>query len=721
VLFWGTPLLQFIPWREYAVSTVRSGSIPLWNPLLGAGAPLLANYQSALLYPPNWLLLLVDVAWGHGLLVLLHLALAGVGMALLGRRLGLADLPAAVAGLAYSMSAFLVARSGFFSINSAAAWTPWVIWSVESLLQPPHSRRHHVRGSMVLAAVLTAQWLAGHAQTSWYTLVMAMIWWLVRGLHGSTRPHLLRLSFWALGGSALAFALASPQLLPTAEYLINSQRSTTIDPSLGLTYSFWPWRSLELLFPGMFGHPAESNYWGYANYWEDAIYIGTLPFLMALLGLHQALAGDASQKRMVRLLLLLSLCAAALSLGSNSPIYRFLFDRVPTFNLFQAPTRWNLVTVFSLAVLAGLGVQSWKPARGRALYWLRLGTAGAGAIAMAAVIAASAMDDVQPTFIRAFSRSGLLLVSAGGLALTLRERKRAWWVGSVLTLVVLDLVWVNAGNLPFTDRDLYAGSSRLAQITQDGSRIYMRQELEHSLKFATFFRFDSSKSIQDWRSARDVGLPNVSLLDRVPSANNFDPLLPDRFQGWTDLLEGMPAGRFEQMLRLMGAGWLARAGAEPDRVGYVPVGEPMRAVFYAEAESVADGPQVLQRLQDPDLDPTKYLLVEGAEELDLVGGRGRVLRIVDASPNEVIVEVQSEKGGWLYLADTYYPGWKAELGGDDVEIHRAQYLFRAVRVPGGRHTVHFQYRPLSFAIGLGLSAIGFLLFFALLIWVKWRS
>ena len=74
-LFWGTPALQFTPWREIAWESLRAGSLPLWNPDSGMGAPLFANYQSALAYPPTWLLLLLSSlggvewsAWGQGVL-----------------------------------------------------------------------------------------------------------------------------------------------------------------------------------------------------------------------------------------------------------------------------------------------------------------------------------------------------------------------------------------------------------------------------------------------------------------------------------------------------------------------------------------------------------------------------------------------------------------------------------------------------------------------------
>ena len=68
VLFWGTPFLQFMPWRELGWSMIQKGQLPLWNPYLGMGAPLAANLQSAFYYPPNWLLFALDSIGGPGLM-----------------------------------------------------------------------------------------------------------------------------------------------------------------------------------------------------------------------------------------------------------------------------------------------------------------------------------------------------------------------------------------------------------------------------------------------------------------------------------------------------------------------------------------------------------------------------------------------------------------------------------------------------------------------------
>ncbi|MCZ7542814.1 MAG: hypothetical protein M5R40_04420 [Anaerolineae bacterium] len=52
-LFWGLPATQFVPWRDFAFAELAAGRLPLWNPYLGGGAPLLANYQTAFFYPPT--------------------------------------------------------------------------------------------------------------------------------------------------------------------------------------------------------------------------------------------------------------------------------------------------------------------------------------------------------------------------------------------------------------------------------------------------------------------------------------------------------------------------------------------------------------------------------------------------------------------------------------------------------------------------------------------
>jgi hypothetical protein len=227
-LFWGTPMLQFVPWRMWAWEALRAGHLPLWNPLVGMGAPLAANYQAGLFYPPNWIYFLLaasggtaSLAWGQGWLVAAHLAWAALGMALLARRLELGALAQTVSGLAFGLSGYLVARAGFLSINAAVAWMPWVILGL--------TWRRPGLGSKVYLSVCTGMLLlAGHAQTAWYILLFAAAWsafWTFPALSTGSglRPLAGEAARWVTrawgplaGAIGLGVLLAAVQLLPTA-------------------------------------------------------------------------------------------------------------------------------------------------------------------------------------------------------------------------------------------------------------------------------------------------------------------------------------------------------------------------------------------------------------------------------------------------------------------------------------------------------------------------
>jgi hypothetical protein len=85
--------------------------------------------------------------------------------------------------------------------------------------------------------------------------------------------------------------------------------------------------------------------------------------------------------------------------------------------------------------------------------------------------------------------------------------------------------------------------------------------------------------------------------------------------------------------------------------------------------------------------------------------------IVEYRPETVRVEVETPDAAVLVLADAFEPGWTARIvGGDALQIFRANGLVRAVPVPPGRFQVLFEYqtpwlRPGAWCSGLGLLVI----------------
>jgi hypothetical protein len=256
-LFWGTPATQFIPWWKWSFDSILSGNLPLWNPLLGMGAPLIANYQSALFYPPNWIYFIFYIigdvpalAWSQALLVTLHLIWSGIGMAVFTRKIGLGKLGQVVSGLSFGLSGYLVARAWFASINTSVAWLPWVlIFSYDTTI--PDKKKYP---TIKLGIVIGLQLLAGHAQTSWCTWLLAgmlIVYWNWDRVKGD-RVQIRRLLL-AIGKSwgylvvaiMIGAALSAIQLFPTAVYLLQSQRAAAAVADFRVICPKYLWKSCQ--------------------------------------------------------------------------------------------------------------------------------------------------------------------------------------------------------------------------------------------------------------------------------------------------------------------------------------------------------------------------------------------------------------------------------------------------------------------------------------------
>ena len=72
-------------------------------------------------------------------------------------------------------------------------------------------------------------------------------------------------------------------------------------------------------------------------------------------------------------------------------------------------------------------------------------------------------------------------------------------------------------------------------------------------------------------------------------------------------------------------------------------------------------------------------------------------------PNEIELDVGSSKDQFLFISDTFYPGWHAKIGETPVEVMRANYIFRAVAAPAGEYRLRMWFSPASAVIGLWIS------------------
>ena len=722
---WGTASLQFIPWRAAAWRAwVETHTWLWWNPDLGHGAPLIANLQMAWFYPPTWLLWALAalggvqaLAWGHGLLIVLHLLWAAAGMFLLARSLNLAAPGPAVAALAYALSGYLATRAEvFLSMNAATAWTPWVLWAGLRLLRAPGPRP-----AALLALTVSLQILAGHAQTAWYTLVLLAVWllfWGTGSANGRPRAPWRAWLPWLLAAAGLTALLTAAQVVPTGEYLRLSARATGVERDFALTYSLWPWRLLGLIAPNAFGSPVTGDYWGYAAYYEDALYIGLLSFLLALSTLVWAWRGRggpaAWAARLARWGWAVTLAALVLALGRNTPVFPWLYAHVPTFAMFQAPTRWSLLAVFALALLAGVAAASWPAAGPRARYWLNLSLAGAAALMVLAAAGALVLTGRGHTIARALAWAGLWALGAAALARWAPRPdapRRRVWAGLVVAWVALDLVVTHWGWTPTVPASLYAAPG---PADLPAGRVFFPFADEYAFKFEDFFRMTDLRPARPWEDLRAIGLPNLRLLDGAATWNNFDPLLPARYARLREALEDAPPGAREALLdRLAVLAEIVRDPTAAHGRRVLPREPEPYAQWFPQAQVVPDAAAAwedlwLRALQGgPEWQQTITVVAvpldtatrpvpagpSAARPAAWVTARGATLAVARLAADRVQVWVTAPADGWLLLAEQAYPGWRAAVDGEPVPVYIAEYALMAVPVPAGVHTVTWVYRP----------------------------
>jgi hypothetical protein len=420
-----------------------------------------------------------------------------------------------------------------------------------------------------------------------------------------------------------------------------------------------------------------------------------------------------------------------LALGWYTPIFPWLYRNIPTFDMFQGPTRITLLAIFSLGILAGIGAEIWRRPTGRLLYWTRLGTMGAAAVAIGAgfgsLTLGTALGDSEPTFIRSTAIAGLLGVGFGILTLTapmsgsINEKDSPWsiWHWTACLWVVADLIYAGWGIIPGIDRKIILDDSASAKSIRTmvaGGRLYIPRDFEKALKFEKFFRFDTfspQDGLDQWKNLRASLLPNITLLDRIPSANNFDPLLPSRYAEWISALEALDEKSKDSLFKLMNVTVLELLDPESDTGIKFSQREAYPRIFWVPcARQAVDSSEALDLVINGNIDFLKEAIIENSPAIDVYcDSSDPSITVPINEPNRFSININTTTPGYLIVSDTWYPGWRAAIDNQSVELLHANYLFRGVQVPAGRHEIEVYYQPRWLNLG-GLASLS-----GIIVWI----
>lgn len=743
-----------LPLKTLQAEQILAGEAPLWNPALSGGQPLLANLNLFTFHPATLLFLMLDPVSAVNWAVFLQLLLAGCSSFLLARRLGWGDGGALFTAFAFTLSGYMLSLGNLLNMLNSAAWLPLTAW----LFLGWRRDRSPLAGAGCVLS-LAVQLLGGDPGLVLATLLLMALLVFRRREGASPRWSRLRDLVSVVGLSLAAAGLCSLQFLPFLELLQQTVRGWGFTLRGATFWSTHPLRLVELHLPAFFGDvnsTVAGALWGHRLFDDGyplilSIYAGQAVLLFAALALLRW-----RRDRDAVLFGLLLVTGLVLSLGGHTPLYRLVYV-LPVTGGMRFPSRYLILVVLALALLAGkafgrlAGSESTGTGGDRSVSRLCLAAMGWSVLVGLVMTVTALRGDWAVSLIsRAAARptgpvlgdalAGLLwrglvaqlfLFGSAVLALSLtRERlSRAIFTGIGLALLVADLCLFGAGVNFRTDRSFFSSVPPAAEA--------IRADAGHPGLVRVFredkpkgFRIDPPAKEKEWICLWDRSLlspPSGLLLGIGYDLGVTTDLLSPR--STAEATRRMYRGGLEErrlLWNLCAVDYILGFD-DPDILGLPLVHRTddfstismqvlrnrdalPRARLVPDHLSVGEGDE-LDMVFGEGFDPRQQVVLNGdaagpvppsSSDAERDAGSG-ACRIVHDSPARVTVEVDPGRTVWLVLADSWFPGWEAEVDGRSRPILRANGLHRAVWVAPGDREVTFFYRPGSWRAGLLLS------------------
>ncbi len=701
------------------------GQIPFWDPEAGCGVDQFVSMNNSLCYPPFWLAAWLGPRLGLGLLVVVHLLLAGGAWVAWLRCLNVRTAPALLGAAALVFG--LLGESWWPPMLYTLAWTPVAFLLVDL---PDLSSRS--RGCL-LAMCLALQLLAGFPQYVLYSLILLGGYVAIKAI----KSRSLHLPATLVAAMVTAILLAAVQLLPTYLFVTREGfRRGPLEPDCvhsgtgGVPAESFQ-SQLSRVVPNVFDNSQRARF--LSNRFSYG-YLGVvLPFAAAMClickptwrTIYFALAMGAGWY----------LCVGYTP--TVLPVYDWLAHLVPWFGSFREPDRLLLWLLLGGAALVGLGAERIWPADSRSTCPWRV-------LAVAALVAAiqigrwaSSEADVRQVVLWL---CGLVCVLPAALVGRLKLGRKTITANQLavaaLGVTVVDMVFASGFVCPYiafprkqlsevrtateVGAETILTAEQLGQLAAEAGRdrLYIAAPYAPLRRPASLPAFRTlavyepfipkrHAEVDEWFLARNLRKvrsnrlwdlpvePHRSLFD-VSSIRVIavpDPIKEAAQHGWEEV-KTLPNGTIAYRNRRV----INRASLWEDYQVVSP-SDVLNSLV-----SVSDETPQKVLLEQPPGEAWRKQHDARADTTAESQPIGSLSWLLD-EPERVRLEVQVNRPALLLLSDTHKAGWRCRVDGQPVTIHRANYLFRAIELLPGGHVVEFRYRTEGVVAGAIVSAV----------------
>lgn len=680
-----------IPFRSVMIESLKKGMLPLWSAQISAGYPLMAE-EICVLYPVCLISSLMPLSLSIKFWIFTSYLLLYLFSFYYLKKIKLENLSSAFGALAITFCGFAVNQIMHLEMVATMYLLMGEMAVLEAYLE---SKKSYL--VLVMAFLLGLMFLGGHPQIILYSMVFLTIYWFFWGWvrkHSFKRTLISILVFVIFG-----VGIGAVQLLPTLEFIQNSTRSAGLSAESIARYSF-DFRDLKTFALPFSTYLNENSYRAaVVNGWprdEMYVYPGILVLIlsgMAVFGSFRSGKGGLKDKpdkfylMYTWFFVIWFFISLILSFGTKLPT-GFIFT-IPPFSFFRIPFRFLMLTNISLGVLSAFGFSYLSK---------YIGTKFTGKfvlIGLLTVLTILLLADDKSNRLRLYPEiDGEKWYQTPEVVPYLKEniknneRVAIEPYGAPFLKVFINNpdLWKKdyfnkdlRNTLPIFNNVIYGISENMGALNSSGLKLDRFTRLEYEI-FVEGLKYQISGSI----TPTDTYL-FLNRLTGVRYILTTSPLISDL----THTTKTIDFKESDGKLYVN------------EFLDYYP-----RAFIVPRAEK-KDSEEIYNELTASKVfDPLKVVYLE--EDFDGWGAKGGLLSSLNVNKYEdqgVQISYESSADGFLFLSDTYYPGWRAYVDGKEEKIYQADYAFRAIKVSAGKHEVAFKYEPESVKYGISISLI----------------
>ena len=705
--------LQFVSWRQFGFSELGKGHLALWNPYVFAGAPYFGGAQAALLYPVNFLSLILPQAaainWSIALNAFLFGAFMYAWMIFRGLR-PVSGLFAATIAM-FCGAYFMHVYSGHTVHMATMAWGPVIFLAIDGIFE-----KRRLTWSLIGMFAVAMQAFAGHPQYLFYTAIAAGFYSLCRMAFGA------KLNIGLIAGLAGIYLggilLSAIQLLVAMQASRETIRSEPLPYVFARMFSLPPENLATLIAPNFFGDMLHQAYWGRGYLWEMSLYVGVVGFVLAVYG---ALFGQ--NRKGIHVALVMIGILLVLALGDHTPLFSLLYHHVPGFDKFRCLAKFTYPASLFIILLAAHGFDRLLIRRaiepkflisifvlGGVLVVFSLWVRNADWRPVIQNIQAAGFGDTflppavynTNTFVssaQAFASNTVFIAAAtclvlGGLLAGLR--RSPYLIYAVLALSVTEMFAV----------------ARNSRDTFDSNTVVIPEIKKFLEDHPGDYRIINALN---YNSGMSIGAQDMW---------GLDPGVVRRYAEFAAWTQGEDPDRATQYVQFdsfdpLYAMLRFRYAFLPDqdriRIADAPTAPLPRVLLVSKYRVIKKRDQIFYAMRDTGFDPhTEVLLESPPIPVPTESDNPGTVKATISSTDYLDIEADVAQSAILLVTDLYTPAWRAvALPGStqqQYDLQPANYILRAVPLAAGHHHLRIEYAPRVFAAGKWVSIFSWLAF-----------